>query len=176
MATDNTGASGVAGPDGNMILVVEDDERTSRLERFVLEEEGYSVPCAGSGEEALEILPTAAPSLILLDIMLPDMDGFTTCQKIREYSQVPIITVTAEGREEDKIHGLEMSADDYITKPFSIHELAARVKAVLRRIKSMRSNVMPIPVRKPSKPDMSFLDEFDDTADESGEEIPSKDG
>ncbi len=164
MATDSTEAVGVRGPDGNMILVVEDDERTSRLERFVLEEEGFLVACAGSGEEALKMLPDTSPSLVLLDIMLPNMDGFITCQKIRETSQVPIIMVTGEGRDEDKVRGLEMGADDYITKPFSTNELAARVKAVLRRINRSQSNSVAARPR-PSEPDMSFLDEPSETGE-----------
>ena len=116
-----------------LVLVVEDDVRTLRLERFVLEEEGYSVVEANSGEDALETLKVENPSLILLDIGLPGIDGFTTCQRIREFSRIPVIMVTAEDRDEDKVRGLEMGADDYVTKPFAVAELAARVKAVLRR-------------------------------------------
>jgi len=116
-----------------VILVVEDDVRTLRLERFVLEEEGFTVMEANSGEEALEALAAANPTLVLLDIGLPGMDGFTTCEHIRESSQVPIIMVTAEDRDEDKVRGLGVGADDYVTKPFSTTELAARVKAVIRR-------------------------------------------
>ena len=78
------------------------------------------------------MLPNTTPSLVLLDVMLPQTDGFTTCQKIRESSEVPIIMVTAMDRDEDKVRGLEMGADDYITKPLSTHELASRVKSVLR--------------------------------------------
>jgi DNA-binding response OmpR family regulator len=140
-----------------MILIVEDDDRISRLERFVLEQVGYRVTWAGTGEDALEILPKAAPSLVLLDVMLPQMDGFTTCQKIRESSQVPIIMMTAMDRDVDKVRGLEMGADDYITKPFSTHELASRVKSVLRRIDGSR----PASFRS-TKPDMSFLHPRDD--------------
>jgi len=105
------------------------------LERFVLEEEGYSVVEANSGEDALNTLERESPTLILLDIGLPGpgIDGFTTCQRIRESSRIPIIIVTAEDRDEDKVRGLEMGADDYVTKPFAVTELAARVKAVLRR-------------------------------------------
>ena len=155
MAMDNTEAGSVSGADGDMILIVDDDERTSRLERFVLEEEGYSVACVASGEEALETLPKIDPSLVLLDIGLPQMDGFVTCQKMRETSEVPIIMVTGEGHDEDKIRGLEMGADDYITKPFSTNELTARVKAVLRRINVNRSNnVVAHAIH--SEPDNSF--------------------
>ena len=121
------------GSNEGFILVVEDDARTLRLERFVLEEEGFTVVPAGSGEEALDILAEGKPTLVMLDIGLPGMDGFTTCEKIRESSQVPIIMVTAEDRDEDKVRGLESGADDYVTKPFNPRELVARVKAVLRR-------------------------------------------
>ena len=147
MVMDSTEAGGGPVPDDEMILVVDDDERTSRLERFVLEEEGYAVACAGSGEEALEMLAEAPASLVLLDIRLPKMDGFATCQKIRENSQVPIIMLTGEGRDEEKIRGLEMGADDYITKPFSVNELTARVKAVLRRSSSSRPKTVADPAR-----------------------------
>ena len=121
------------GHNGGLILVVEDDLRTPRLERFVLEEEGFTVREAKSGEEALQALDEGTTALVLLDIGLPGIDGFTTCRRIRKASQVPIIIVTAEDRDEDKVYGLEMWADDYVTKPFSTTELAARVKAVLRR-------------------------------------------
>ena len=121
------------GSNEGFILVVEDDPRTLRLERFVLEEEGFTVVQAGSGEEALDILAEGKPTLVMLDIGLPGIDGFTTCQRIRESSQVPIILVTAIDRDEDKVRGLESGADDYVTKPFSTTELAARVKAVIRR-------------------------------------------
>ena len=117
----------------SLVLVVEDNLRTRNLEKFVLQEEGFDVAEAGSGEEALETLAARDPALVLLDIGLPGMDGFATCQRIREFSQVPIIIVTAEDKDEDKVRGLELGADDYVTKPFSTNELAARVKAVLRR-------------------------------------------
>jgi DNA-binding response OmpR family regulator len=95
----------------------------------------------GSGEEALEILAEISPSLMVLDVGLPGMDGFATCRRIREFSPVPIIMVTAKDFNEDKVRGLEMGADDYITKPFSPNELAARVKAALRR-SSMTAEVV----------------------------------
>ena len=142
MATENTELAPIHGQKVNIILVVEDDKRTSRLERIVLEDEGYSVACAGSGEEALKMLPAISPSLVLLDVMLPDMDGFFTYDKIRETSQVPIIMVAAEGRDEDLVRGLEMGADDYIVRPFSTNVLAARVKAVLRRTNANRSGTV----------------------------------
>ena len=115
------------------VLVVEDDPRILRLEQMVLEKEGYTVLTAGSGEEALDTLTEISPSLVVLDIGLPGIDGFTTCYRIREFSQVSIIMVTSRDFNEDKIKGLEIGADDYITKPFSPNELAARVKASLRR-------------------------------------------
>lgn len=118
---------------GGHILIVEDDSRILRLERFILEDDGFLVREAGSGEEALEALEARPPDLVLLDIGLPGMDGFATCQRIRECSQVPIIMVTAEDKDHHKVRGLELGADDYVTKPFSTTELMARVKAVLRR-------------------------------------------
>lgn len=156
MATGGNEAGGISASNGGMILIVEDDDRISRLERFILEQVGYRVTWAGSGEEALEILPTATPSLVLLDVMLPQMDGFATCQKIRESSQVPIIMVTAKDRDVDKVKGLEMGADDYITKPFSTHELTSRVKSVLKRTHSSRGVVSP-DIPPLSHHDMSFL-------------------
>ena len=120
-------------PRETLVLVVDDDSRTRSLEKFVLEEEGFPVETVGSGEEALKALTDKRPGLVLLDVGLPGIDGFTTCQRIREVSQVPIIMVTGQDRDEDKVRGLELGADDYVTKPFSTTELAARVKAVLRR-------------------------------------------
>jgi CheY-like chemotaxis protein len=144
-----------------MVLLVEDDDRISRLERFVLEQVGYRVTCSGSGGEALELLLQTTPSLVLLDVMLPKMDGFTTCQKIREASQVSIIMVTAMDRDADKVRGLEMGADDYITKPFSTHELASRIKSVLRRTNVVRDKNSPsFPAS--SEADMFFLHPRDD--------------
>ena len=116
-----------------LVLIVEDDSRTRSLERFVLEEAGFLVEGVGSGEEAVQAVNEKDPTLVLLDIGLPGIDGFTTCQYIRKISRVPIIMVTGEDRDEDKVRGLELGADDYVTKPFSTNELAARVKAVLRR-------------------------------------------
>ena len=162
MALGSSELGGISASNGGMVLVVEDDDRISRLERFVLEQVGYRVACVGTGEEALEMLPNTTPSLVLLDAMLPHMDGFATCQKIRESSQVPIIMVTAMDRDEDKVRGLEMGADDYITKPFSTHELASRVKSVLRRTKTNRTKTSAI-VTTTAKTDMSFLHPRDET-------------
>ncbi|MCH8988346.1 MAG: response regulator [Chloroflexi bacterium] len=168
MATENTESARIPGQKVNIILVVEDDKRTSRLERVVLEE-GYSVACAGSGEEALKMLPAIAPSLVLLDIALPQMDGFCTFQKIRETSQVPIIMVAAEDRDEDMVRGLEMGADDYITRPFSTNVLAARVKAVLRRTNAGQSKTVVATPGGP-EPGVSFPKEPEETAVSSTEE------
>lgn len=115
------------------ILVVEDDLRVMRLERFILEEEGYRVSTVSSGEEALQTLDAAHPSLVLLDLGLPGMDGIAACERIRQLSQVPIIIITARGTYADRVQGLDIGADDYITKPFMIEELIARVNATLRR-------------------------------------------
>ena len=163
MATKNTKSGSTNAQKFNIILIVEDDKHTSRLNRSILEDEGYTVACAGSGEEALNMLTATTPSLVLLDVLLPIMDGFTTYEKIRENSQVPIIFVSTEDRDEDMVRGLDLGADDYIAKPFSTSELAARVKAVLRRNSARRpSAVAARPA--PSEPDMSFLDDSKEVA------------
>lgn len=118
---------------GNDILVVEDEPRYLRLIRFVLEAAGYRVRGAGTGEESLSAVAERLPDLLVLDIMLPGMDGFEVCRQVREVSTVPIIMLTAKGAEEDKVKGLRLGADDYVVKPFSAQELLARVEAVLRR-------------------------------------------
>jgi DNA-binding response OmpR family regulator len=102
----------------------------------MLELEGFQALIANNGETALKTFEKETPDLILLDIMMPDMDGYTVCQRIREFSQVPVIMVTARGDDKEKVAGLNIGADDYVTKPFSASELAARVRAVLRRINS----------------------------------------
>jgi len=115
------------------VLVVDDDVHILRMMQRILELEGYRVLLASSGETALEVFDEESPGLVLLDIMMPGMDGYTVCQRIREFSPVPIIMVTARGNDEEKVKGLDAGADDYVTKPFSSKELVARVKAVLRR-------------------------------------------
>lgn len=115
------------------ILVVDDDVRIRRMMQRMLEVEGYDACTVGSGEEALEMFDKENPELILLDIMMPGMDGVATCKHIREFSSVPIILVTAKGDEIEKVKGLDSGADDYVTKPFSVDELMARVRAVMRR-------------------------------------------
>jgi DNA-binding response OmpR family regulator len=115
------------------ILVVDDEERMARFIRLNLEHDGFQVVEAHRGQEAMDKLRTSLPDLILLDIMMPDMDGFEVLKLVREVSDVPVIMLTAKGEEDDKVKGLELGADDYITKPFSPRELVSRVKAVLRR-------------------------------------------
>jgi len=115
------------------ILVVDDEKLIVKGIKFSLEQDQMEIDAAYDGEEALNLAKTVAYDLIVLDVMLPKMDGLTVCQQIREFSQVPIIMVTAKGEDMDKIMGLEYGADDYITKPFNILELKARIKAILRR-------------------------------------------
>jgi len=115
------------------ILVVDDEIRYQRLLDANLRTEGYEVVTASNGVEAIETFSSQPIDLILLDIMMPELDGFETCQRIREYSNVPIIMLTAKGDEKDRVRGLDLGADDYLSKPFSATELLARVRAVLRR-------------------------------------------
>jgi two-component system KDP operon response regulator KdpE len=115
------------------ILVVDDEKRIVRFIRLNLEQDGFKVLSAYNGTEALEQVRKQLPNLVLLDVMMPDLDGFEVLKKIRIASTVPVIMLTAKGEEEDRIKGLELGADDYITKPFSPRELVSRVKAVLRR-------------------------------------------
>lgn len=115
------------------ILVVDDEPRYVRLMEANLTSEGYDVLTALNGQEAVEIVAEKHPELVLLDIMMPGVDGFTACERIREFSNVPIIVVTAKGDERDRVKGLDLGADDYIVKPFSATELLARVRSVLRR-------------------------------------------
>ena len=118
---------------GKRVLVVDDEKLIVKGIRFSLEQDGLEVDCAYDGEEALKLAKENAYDIILLDIMLPKHDGFEVCQQIREYSDVPIVMLTAKGDDMDKILGLEYGADDYITKPFNILEVKARIKAIMRR-------------------------------------------
>ena len=118
------------------ILIVEDEKPISDIVRFNLEKEGYKVLVAYDGEDGVNKALTLNPDLVLLDVMLPKLDGFQVCRKIRASSSVPILMLTAKEEEVDKVLGLEMGADDYITKPFGMRELLARVKANLRRTES----------------------------------------
>ncbi len=115
------------------ILIVDDEPRYLRLLEANLKTEGYTVVTAADGLKAIESFSAKPADLILLDIMMPHLDGFATCQRIREFSNVPIIMLTAKGEEQDRVKGLDLGADDYLVKPFSATELLARVRAVLRR-------------------------------------------
>jgi DNA-binding response OmpR family regulator len=115
------------------ILVVDDEPRYVRLMEANLLAEGYHVLKAYDGQSAVEIVADKQPDLVLLDVMMPGLNGFSACERIREFSNVPIIMVTAKGEEQDRVRGLDVGADDYIVKPFSATELLARVRAVLRR-------------------------------------------
>src|ERR1051326_2770430 len=115
------------------ILIVDDDLQLLQLVALNLELEGYAVLLAGDGQQALTQIERHAPDLVLLDVMMPRMDGFTVCHRVREFSTVPIIIVTAKERSQDKGRGLDLGADDYLTKPLNMDELLARVRAVLRR-------------------------------------------
>ncbi len=115
------------------ILTADDDPQLLRLVSRNLELEDYEVITANDGQQALERIETQMPDLVLLDVMMPKMDGFTVCQRVRAFSAVPIILITARGQDQDKVRGLDLGADDYLTKPFSVDELLARVRAVLRR-------------------------------------------
>lgn len=124
------------------ILVVDDEPRMIRFIQMNLELEGYEVIQANNGFEALNKVRDALPDLIILDVMMPNLDGFETLRLLREVSQVPVIMLTVKADEEDKVRGLELGADDYVTKPFDFDVLAARVKAVLRR--TQKSSAIPI--------------------------------
>jgi DNA-binding response OmpR family regulator len=115
------------------VLVVDDEKLIVKGIRFSLEQDGMEVECAYDGEEALKLATEHEYDMILLDLMLPKIDGFEVCQRIREFSNVPIVMLTAKGDDMDKILGLEYGADDYITKPFNILEVKARIKAIMRR-------------------------------------------
>ena len=122
------------------VLVVEDEENLLEALRYNLEREGYLVHTATDGGEGLEMARKLKPSLVLLDIMLPTLDGFEICRILRRESEVPILLLTAKGEEVDRVVGLELGADDYITKPFSIRELVARVRNTLRRTRYLEES------------------------------------
>ena len=119
------------------VLVVDDEKLIVKGIRFSLEQDGYEVDCAYDGEEAIEMAKKTEYDIVLLDVMLPKHDGFEVCQAIREFSDMPVIMLTAKGSDMDKILGLEYGADDYISKPFNILEVKARIRAIIRR--SMKS-------------------------------------
>ncbi len=127
------------------ILVVDDEPSVTELLTYNLRKANYEVLTAADGREALNLARQAQPDLVLLDLMLPEVDGLEVCRELRKTSQVPIIMLTARGEEIDRVVGLELGADDYVSKPFSVRELLARIKAVLRRI--------PLPDEKTATPD-----------------------
>jgi DNA-binding response OmpR family regulator len=126
-----------------LILVVDDDPSLARLVSHNLELEDYQVITASDGATALQITRSDHPALVLLDVLMPKMDGFTVCRHIREFSDVPIIMITVKGEVDDIINGLKIGADDYVVKPFGINVLLARVKAVLHRAKSVQEKQQP---------------------------------
>jgi len=123
--------------DRELILVVDDEPRMTRFIRMNLELDGYRVIEAHDGLQALDKVRTDLPDLVILDVMMPELDGFETLEMLREVSNVPVIMLTVRSDEEDKVRGLELGADDYVTKPFGTRELASRVKAVLRRTRGL---------------------------------------
>ncbi|MFN2297683.1 MAG: response regulator transcription factor [Anaerolineales bacterium] len=138
------------------VLVVDDEPRMVRFIRLNLEQDGFDVVEAHNGMEALDQIRNTMPDLVLLDIMLPDIDGLEILRMVREFSPVPILMVTAKGEEDDRVRGLERGADDYITKPFSPRELASRIRAVLRRDEMPR-----ITIHKPIVVDDRLTIDFD---------------
>ncbi|MHB8105504.1 MAG: response regulator [Dehalococcoidales bacterium] len=128
------------------ILIVEDDVNLLEAIKYNLRKEGYNVVTAGDGERALEVARQEKPDLLILDIMLPKMNGFEVCRILRKEMTVPILMLTAKADETDKIVGLEIGADDYMTKPFSMRELMARVRAMLRRVKMTEPSLAATPV------------------------------
>ena len=119
---------------GKRILVVDDEPRMIGFIRMNLELESHQVFEARNGIEALDVIRTQLPDLVLLDVMMPELDGFETLRMLREFSDIPVIMLTAKGEESDKVTGLELGADDYITKPFGTRELTSRIKAIFRRL------------------------------------------
>lgn len=126
------------------ILIADDDANIAELIALYLTKEGYETRKAGDGREALQLVQTFNPDLIILDIMMPEMDGYEVCREVRKESTTPIIMLTAKGETFDKVLGLELGADDYMVKPFDTKELVARVKAVLRRMENKETNMKKI--------------------------------
>ncbi len=135
-AMSNTSLDTASEKNPMLILVVDDDPPSVKMIAFLLREEGYDVITASNGREALRLVEERAPDLIILDIMMPHIDGLEVCRRIRERSDVPIIFLSAKGETSDRVLGLDMGADDYLAKPFEPAELLARVRAVLRRTES----------------------------------------
>lgn len=134
---------------GGKVLVVEDDRNLLDVLEYNLSREGYAVVTAASGARALELARTEAPDMLILDVMLPDLSGFEVCRILRQESNVPVLMLTARGEEVDRVVGLEIGADDYMSKPFSMRELLARVRAMLRRSRMAREKPSAVgaPVR-----------------------------
>jgi DNA-binding response OmpR family regulator len=130
------------------ILLVDDEQPIQTLLSYPLEKDGYEVVCASDGREALQRFQETAPDLVVLDVMLPKMDGLEVCRRLRARSAVPIIMLTAKSEELDKVLGLEIGADDYITKPFSVREFRSRVKAALRRSRMKPADQHEKPVER----------------------------
>ena len=128
------------------ILIVDDEPAVSDLLAYNLRKAHYDVDIAADGQQALHLAQQSPPSLILLDLMIPEIDGLDVCRQLRKTSDVPIIMITARGEEIDRVVGLELGADDYVTKPFSVRELMARIKAVLRRAEARQADAPPSPV------------------------------
>jgi two-component system KDP operon response regulator KdpE len=132
-ASQKTGKEGR----GKLILIVDDEPHMIRMVRMNLEVEGFRVIEARNGIQALDQIRTKLPDLVLLDVMMPELDGFSTLKMLREFSSIPVIMLTAKGDENDRVQGLELGADDYLPKPFGPRELSARIRAVLRRAESI---------------------------------------
>lgn len=124
----------------NKVLIVDDDEHIVELIKLYMDKEGFDTVTANNGKKAVELFKSEAPAIVILDVMMPEMDGWQVCREIRRVSNIPIIMLTAKGETFDKVLGLELGADDYMVKPFEPKELLARVKAVLRRSDKKESN------------------------------------
>lgn len=138
------------------ILIVDDEQKIRNVVRMYLEKEGFKAKEAANGQEALELINTEQWELIILDIMMPDMDGWTVCKEVRKNYNIPIIMLTARDDEVDRVLGLELGADDYVVKPFSPRELVARAKAVLRRSQAAHSAEQPANLNKIEYPELSI--------------------
>jgi DNA-binding response OmpR family regulator len=155
---------------GARILIVDDEPAVADLLAYNLRNARYEVQVAGNGREALRMAREAAPDLILLDLMLPEVDGLDVCRELRKHSSVPLIMITARGEEADRVVGLELGADDYIVKPFSVREVVARVRAVLRRSQTAEGEAQAHGLR--SGPGSLRLDPDAHAASIGGEPLP----
>ena len=136
--------------DRHTVLVIEDDRNTANLIALYLKRDGFRALTAADGQSGLAMAERHRPDLIILDLMLPKMDGWEVCRRLRRRSEIPVIMLTARGEEIDRVAGLTLGADDYMVKPFSPRELVARVKAVLRRSANPARTSQPLPRRRPS--------------------------